>query len=315
MKFFYFLFLLILASPFGCTNSTEPTYENLFSQNDTSHSQYTLHGKIIYSVNAFEKYGGASSTITSLKLLDYSQQTIKQDGNAIVFSLAISKDNNTLAFIRRDMLTLKDYLVTLALDSLSGYETLITSSDSIIIPACPSWTYDNKLAYLSNSSNSWQLIVLGNRLNVDRKIAGSETTFSNDGKIVIFSSLDDSLHASLYVYNLTEQTCTLLVKADSAYQVLRLFSPAISPDGKHVVFIKDYNGVRSDEIWIVNTDGTNLKMLASSDGGTDSSYPTWSPDGTKIAFVSANHIYIMNEDGSGKMKLNNTYVDDFAWSN
>jgi Tol biopolymer transport system component len=43
-------------------------------------------------------------------------------------------------------------------------------------------------------------------------------------------------------------------------------------------------------------------------------YPSWSPDGTKIVFVSTRdgnyEIYVMNADGSGQMRLTNNNDGD-----
>jgi Tol biopolymer transport system component len=62
-------------------------------------------------------------------------------------------------------------------------------------------------------------------------------------------------------------------------------------------------------IIVGNSDGSSVVLLSS---GT---YPAWSPDG-RIAFSSANDIYVMNGDGSGLTKLTTDPSADLqpAWS-
>ena len=54
-------------------------------------------------------------------------------------------------------------------------------------------------------------------------------------------------------------------------------------------------------IYIIRSDGTGLVRLT--DDNMQDTHPTWSPDGTQIAFMSNrshhNEIYIINRDGSG----------------
>ncbi|MDD5311949.1 MAG: hypothetical protein PHO26_02800 [Dehalococcoidia bacterium] len=111
-------------------------------------------------------------------------------------------------------------------------------------------------------------------------------------------------------------------------------SPRWSPDGSKIVFvgqIKDEAGDPSYEIFMVNTDRSNLTQLTrgqekeapveaaeeSSQGHSHgggiviwNSVPTWSPDGSKILFASNRDgngtvpvLYIMNPDGSDQKKL------------
>lgn len=70
-------------------------------------------------------------------------------------------------------------------------------------------------------------------------------------------------------------------------------------------------------IYVMNADGSGQTSLTA--GGTDA-FPTWSPDGSKIAFMSYRdgkpEIYVMNADGSGQTRLTNNPAEDMnpAWS-
>ena len=57
-----------------------------------------------------------------------------------------------------------------------------------------------------------------------------------------------------------------------------------SPDGQKIVFISKQSG--SENVWIVDNDGTNQKMLTgSTDPKTGYNSAVWSPDGDKIGFA------------------------------
>jgi len=65
--------------------------------------------------------------------------------------------------------------------------------------------------------------------------------------------------------------------------------PRISPDGKQVVFVRHFMDVMKDRertnLWIVNSDGSDLRPLTT--GNRNDGSPRWSPDGNRIAYVSA----------------------------
>jgi Tol biopolymer transport system component len=87
--------------------------------------------------------------------------------------------------------------------------------------------------------------------------------------------------------------------------------PAVSPDGKTVAYT--FNGT---EIWAMDADGANRRRLAAA-----GCQPSWSPDGTRIAYASAatgnSEVWVMNADGTGAANLTvspGTQESQPAWS-
>lgn len=91
--------------------------------------------------------------------------------------------------------------------------------------------------------------------------------------------------------------------AEDLYKLVFVSDPQISPDGKHIAFVRSHIDEKTKEyrsnIWMVPTDGGTPRQYTS--GATTDNSPRWSPDGTKIAFLSdrgqGKQIYVMPTTG------------------
>ena len=75
-------------------------------------------------------------------------------------------------------------------------------------------------------------------------------------------------------------------------------NPDVSITGTQIVFLSDRDAPA--DIFVMNADGTNVKQLANS-GSVDT--PSWSPDGSRIAFSRDGDMWAMDADGANQTML------------
>ncbi len=123
--------------------------------------------------------------------------------------------------------------------------------------------------------------------------------------------------ASLLVAGILLSSCTFAVSTVNSSptpvseEVQNVANPAVtasvSSTCNKITFAMTQNSV--PDIYTICPDGSNLTNLTNTP--SSDSQPAWSPDGTKIAFVSSrdgnNQLYVMDEDGSNPTKLTVDY--------
>ncbi|MDZ7723076.1 MAG: DUF5050 domain-containing protein [candidate division KSB1 bacterium] len=89
--------------------------------------------------------------------------------------------------------------------------------------------------------------------------------------------------------------------------------PTFSPSGDKIAFsMKDYSK-KSNDIYEISSDGSNLRQITNNSSDMGYVYPAWSPDEKKIIFLAISHnspqiwnLYMINRNGTNLHKV----IDD-----
>ena len=156
-------------------------------------------------------------------------------------------------------------------------------------------------------------------LTNNRTSSDSNPSWSPDGtKIAFESHHDDS--SDVYVIHADGKNLIQLTRTPESDG-----QPSWSPDGRKIAFTSRRDGnffgpffVPDYEVFVMDADGDNVVRRTRS--AESDIAPSWSPDGTKIAFESQRdldyEIYIMGADGRNVVRLTRTHgIDsDPSWS-
>jgi dipeptidyl aminopeptidase/acylaminoacyl peptidase len=106
------------------------------------------------------------------------------------------------------------------------------------------------------------------------------------------------------------------------FQLQIATDPQISPDGKKIVYVRRFADPMTDKryanLWIINVDGSDHRPLTT--GNRSDSSPRWSPDGTRIAYLSdadgKQQIYVRWMDSGQTARITNLEEgpDAITWS-
>ncbi|HEV7891487.1 MAG TPA: S9 family peptidase [Pyrinomonadaceae bacterium] len=101
-------------------------------------------------------------------------------------------------------------------------------------------------------------------------------------------------------------------------KIQRVSEPQLSPDGRWVAYqigVPDVAANRSrTQIYLILVSGGEPKQLTN--GTSSATTPRWSPDGTRLAFVTGGQVWTMTPEGSDRKQLTNisTGASDPVWS-
>jgi TolB protein len=180
-------------------------------------------------------------------------------------------------------------------------------TDEEIRPGC--WSPDGtQIFFVSAQSGKDNIYVMSIEPFAPREILADATTnlqypnYSADGAKMLFRSIAEDGSGEFRVMDTNTKQVTTLRKLHPSEGNARL-----SPDGNWIVYQDRIND--NSEVCLIRSDGIgevmNLTNNPARDGG-----PSWSPDGSKILFVSnrdgnydLTQLYMMNGDGSNQHRI------------
>ena len=147
-------------------------------------------------------------------------------------------------------------------------------------------------------------------------VESAAATVSGSGQIIFTSNRGGADDPELYIMNADGSGVTRLTNAPGTDQY-----PAPDPSGNRIAFVSDRTKQYAGILYVMNIDGSGVTQLFE---GQDKPYwqPTWSPDGTQIAYsaynADGNHfvIWIRPVDGGDPTLVADTGKYDYspAWS-
>ena len=184
---------------------------------------------------------------------------------------------------------------------------MLTTPGSGIADSRPAWSPDGRLvAFARGARDVFVVPSAGGRARaVGREDVHARLGYSDE------LSWTPNGRSLVYARRLLENDTDLFTVLPGNVDRRRLttsslheWSPAFSPDGRWIAFVRTLRGARgtvNDELFVMRADGTGIRRLTRNPRRDHD--PAWSPDGSRIVFARKPSLFTIRPDGTGLTRL------------
>jgi eukaryotic-like serine/threonine-protein kinase len=252
--------------------------------------RFIAYGERPSPAHPFSVFLLSAESLTSRRL------TAPPDGNAGDLRFAFSPDGRTLGVIR-----LSDSIAVHLISVDSGADTTLLTGQHEWVGGI-AWSGDARHLILSANQQGvrrlWRLSIAGGGL---QQVAAA-------GEDSYHPSVSGAAGRLAFVHQFSDWDLARAAILDGQVHAASPFpsstradlDPALSPDLRRVAFVSERGGTR--ELWVSDADGAGARQLTRMGGAYDVGRPSWSPDGTWLAF-HARGIHVISADGGPPRKV------------
>ncbi len=162
-------------------------------------------------------------------------------------------------------------LYTMSLDGSNLKQVNTPSPDMDILPSVSPG--DGQISYTSRSNimPGWHIYSLPWQGGESQRISpefGCRAKWSPDGQYLAYVSAGENRTSDIWIFHRSGRGLRRLLNTPE-YD----YDPVWSPDGRSICFSRGREAKSGWDLWIVNTDGTQLRPLTTD--GLDNRYPSW----------------------------------------
>jgi Tol biopolymer transport system component len=160
-----------------------------------------------------------------------------------------------------------------------------------------SWSPDDKKIAFSfmprvefgyRTTNIYYLSIDSNKVVELTNVSGAYETlpaWAGDCRTLFFSSNGhdiEEMNPDIYSIDIVTKELKRITVTENGYST----SPSVSPLGNEIAYVSNMGGISKAGIFIMNTDGTNIKLITQPPQDEVFNFPDWSPNSENLVVIS-----------------------------